>query len=144
VAARNAKAEMSLQKQKPSLQVAAEDMRLLELYRAHQETILRLCSMQAIHLTRGRLAADVLGVRAGASFDLRVLHEEKPDPEAERARLRKEMLKLEQQLAQARAQLSNQEFVARAPREVVRGVERRLKELNEHYQKVIESLEKVG
>jgi valyl-tRNA synthetase len=51
---------------------------------------------------------------------------------------------LEQQIAQARVQLSNQEFVARAPQAVVRGVERRLKELNEHYQKVVESLERVG
>jgi valyl-tRNA synthetase len=144
VAARNAKAEMGLQKQKPSLQVAAEDMRLLELFRAHQETILRLASFQALNMTRGRLPVGALDVRAGASFDLRVLHEEKVDPEAERVRLRKEKQKLEQQIAQARVQLSNQEFVARAPQAVVRGVERRLKELNEHYQKVVESLERVG
>jgi valyl-tRNA synthetase len=144
VAARNAKAEMALQKQKPSLQVASEDLRLLELYRAHQDTILRLAGCEAMHLARGRLAAEVLDVRAGAAFDLRVLHEEKVDPAAERARLQKEKQKLEQQLAQARAQMSNQDFLARAPREVVRGAERRQKELTEHYQKVVEALERVG
>ena len=144
VAARNAKAEMALQKQKPSLQVASEDLRLLELYRAHQDTILRLAGCEAMHLARGRLAAEVLDVRAGAAFDLRVLHEDKVDPAAERARLQKEKQKLEQQLAQARAQMSNQDFLARAPREVVRGAERRQKELTEHYQKVVESLERVG
>jgi len=144
VAARNAKAEMALQKKKPSLQVASEDLRLLEIFRTHQDTILRLAALQAMHLTRGRLAADLPDVRSGASFDLRILHEEKVDHEAERARLQKERQKLEQQLAQVHTQLSNQDFLARAPREVVRGAERRQKELTEHCQKVVESLERVG
>ncbi len=144
VTARNAKAEMGLQKQKPSLQVAAEDLRLLEIFRAHQDAILRLASLHAMHLTRGRLAADLPDVRSGASFDLRILHEEKVDHEAERARLQKEKQKLEQQLAQVRGQLGNQDFLARAPREIVRGAEHRLRELEEHYRKVLESLERLG
>ncbi len=144
VAARNAKAEMGLQKQKPSLQVASEDLRLLEIFRTHQDTILRLATLQAMHLTRGRLAAELPDVRSGASFDLRILHEEKVDHEAERARLQKDKQKLEQQLAQVRTQLDNQEFLARAPREIVRGAEHRLKELEEHLRKVKESLERVG
>jgi valyl-tRNA synthetase len=144
VTARNAKAEMGLQKQKPSLQVASEDLRLLEIFRTHQDAILRLAALQAMHLTRGRLAADLPDVRSGASSDLRILHEEKVDHEAERARLRKEKQKIEQQLAQVRAQLGNQEFVVRAPREVVRGAEHRLRELDEHLRKVLESLERLG
>jgi len=144
VTARNAKAEMGLQNQKPSLQVAAEDLRLLEIFRTHQDTILRLAALQAMHLTRGRLGAEASDVRSGASFDLRILHEEKVDHEAERARLQKEKLKLEQQLGQVRTQLGNQEFRARAPREIVRGAEHRLKELEEHYRKVLESLERLG
>jgi valyl-tRNA synthetase len=143
VAARNAKAEMNLQKVKPSLQVAAEDLRLLEIFRTHQETILRLAGFEALNLTRGRLAADLVGVRAGASFDLRVLHEEEVDLEADRARLLKEKQKLEQLLAQVRAQLGNQAFVARAPKDVVRGVEHRERELTEQLGKVLESLERL-
>jgi len=119
-------------------------MRLLELFRTHQDTILRLSATQAVHLTRGRLAAELSNVRSGASFDLRVLHEEKVDHEAERARLQKEKQKLETQLAQVQTQLGNQEFLARAPREIVRGAEHRLKELEEHYRKVVESLERAG
>jgi len=144
VTARNAKAEMGLQRQKPSLQVASEDLRLLEIFRTHQDAILRLAVLQAMHLTRGRLAADLPDVRSGPSFDLRILHEEKVDHEAERARLRKEKQKLEQQLAQVRAQLGNQDFLARAPREIVRGAEHRLKDLEEHFRKVLESLERLG
>ena len=144
VTARNAKAEMGLHKQKPSLHVASEDLRLLEIFRTHQDTILRLAALQAMHLNRGHLSAELLDVRSGASFDLRILHEEKVDHEAERVRLGKEKLKLEQQLAQVRAQLGNQEFLARAPREIVRGAEHRLKELDEHLRKVMESLERLG
>src|SRR5208283_4460950 len=144
VTARNAKAEMGLQNQKPSLQVAAEDLRLLEIFRTHQDTILRLGALQALHLTRGRLGAEAPDVRSGPSFDLRILHEEKVDHEAERARLRKEKQKLEQQLAQVRAQLGNQDFLVRAPKEIVRGAEHRQKELDEHLRKVLESLERLG
>ena len=144
VSLRNAKAEMGLQKVKPSAQVACEDLRWLELFRAHQETILRLAALQAINFTRERLAAGVPGVRVTPSFDLRVLHEEKVDAEAERARLLKEKEKLERQLAQANAQLASSGFVERAPREVVRGVERRRQELSQHFEKVVESLKKLG
>src|SRR5208282_5536616 len=119
-------------------------LRLLEIFRTHQDAILRLAVLQAMHLTRGRLAADLPDVRSGPSFDLRILHEEKVDHEAERARLRKEKQKLEQQLAQVRAQLGNQDFLARAPREIVRGAEHRLKDLEEHFRKVLESLERLG
>jgi valyl-tRNA synthetase len=144
VTARNAKAEMGLQRQRPSIQVAAEDLRLLEVFRTHQDAILRLAAMHALHLTRGRLAAELSNVRSGASFDLRVLQEEGVDREAERARLQKEKQKLEQQLAQVRTQLRNQEFMARAPREVVRGTEHRLQELEDHSRKVLEMLERLG
>jgi valyl-tRNA synthetase len=144
VIARNAKAEMGLQTQKPSLQLAAEDLRLLEVYRAHQDTILRLAGLRAMHLTRGRLSAETPDLRSAPSFDLRILHEEKVDHEAERLRLEKEKQKLEQQRVQVRAQLDNQQFLERAPREVVRGAEHRARELEGQLSKVLESLERLG
>jgi valyl-tRNA synthetase len=139
VSLRNAKAEMGLQKVKPSAQVACEDMRWLELFRAHQETILRLSAFQALNFTHERLEA-APGVRVGAIFALRVFHEVPVDHEAERARLRKEKEKLEQALAQVKAQLESQEFRERAPREVVRAAEHRRTELAEHLCKILESL----
>jgi valyl-tRNA synthetase len=140
VALRNAKAEMGLQKVKPSAQVGCEDLRWLELFRTHQETILRLSAFQALNFTRERLDATAPGVRVGPIFDLRVFHEVPVDHEAERSRLRKEKEKLEQALAQANAQLGNREFLERAPREVVRGVERRRAELAGHLRNILESL----
>jgi len=144
VAARNTKAELGLQNQKPSAQVASEDLRLLELFRAHQETILRLAGLHAMNFTRGRLAADAGGVRVTPSFDVRLFTELQIDREAERQRLQKEKDRLEKALAQVRQQLANQEFLSRAPREVVRGVEHRHTELSVHYQKVLDSLQRLG
>jgi valyl-tRNA synthetase len=144
VVARNGKAELGLQDQKPSVQVASEDLRLLELFRAHQETILRLAGLQAMNFTRGRLAVDAGGVRVTPSFDVRLFTESRIDPEAERQRLQKEKEKLEKALDQAKKQLDNKEFMARAPRDVVRGVERRHAELRAHYEKVLDSLERLG
>ena len=144
VSLRNAKAEMGLQKVKPSAQVGCEDLRVLELFRSHLETILRLSAFQALNFTRERLEATAAGVRAGPVFALRVFLDEPVDHEVERSRLKKEKEKLEQALVQVQAQLENREFLDRAPREVVRGVEHRHSELNDHYRKVVESLERLG
>jgi valyl-tRNA synthetase len=147
VAVRNTKAEMGLQKQKPAAQVASEDPRLLELFREHQETILRLAGLEALNFTRGRLLLQegTGGVRrVGAAVDLRMFHEQEVDVEAERSRLQRDRERLEQQMAQVQKQLENQAFLSRAPQEVVRGAEHRLAELTEHHRKVAESLERLG
>ncbi len=143
VTARNAKAELGLQKQRPSAQVASEDLRLLELFRVHQETILRLAGLQALNFVRSRLAADARPISISAAFDLRLFHEERVDHDAERSRLQKEKEKLERSLAQIKRQLDNEEFLQRAPQDVVRGVEHRHSELSDHYRKVVESLERL-
>jgi valyl-tRNA synthetase len=144
VAARNAKAELGLQKQKPRAQVASEDVRLLDLFHAHESSILRLAALSALEFTRGRLAGEAVGVRHAAAFDARLVSEERVNHDAERKRLLKEKEKLERQLEQAKAHLSNKQFTERAPREVVRGVEARHAELAEHLRKVVESLERLG
>ncbi|HEV2232394.1 MAG TPA: valine--tRNA ligase [Terriglobia bacterium] len=144
VAVRNAKAELSLQRQRPSVQIACEDLRVLELFRAHLDSIHRLAGIEATNFTRGRMTGETAGVHHTATFDLRILHEEKVDPAAERLRLEREREKLEQALAQSKKQLDNQSFMDRAPRDVVRGVERRNAELTEHHRKVLESLERLG
>jgi valyl-tRNA synthetase len=144
VTARNAKAELGLQAEKPSAQVASDDLRILELFRAHQETILRLAGFQALNFVRGRLRADSGDVRALPHYDVRVFCEVEVDREAERARLLKEREKSEKALAQTKKQLENQEFVSRAPQDVVRNVEKRHAELIAQLQRVLDSLERLG
>ncbi len=143
VALRNAKSEMGLQKVKPSAQVACEDLRWLELFRTHLDTILRLSAYQALNLTRESLDAALPGVRVGSIFSLRVFHEQPVDQDAERLRLAKEKEKLEKALAQVKTQLENQEFRNRAPQEVVRGMERRRTELQDRCTQVVEAMERL-
>ena len=142
--ARNAKAELGLQTQKPSALVASEDLRILELFRAHQETILRLAAFQALNFTRGRLSDEAGGVRATSYFDVRVFHELIIDRDAERLRLVKEKEKLEKAIAQIQKQLENEEFMSRAPEDVVRNVEKRHKEVNAQLRRALDSLERLG
>jgi len=144
VTARNAKAELGLQAQKPGAQVASDDHHLLELFRAHQETIRRLAALQVLHFTHGRLQAGVSGVRALPHFDVRVFHAAEIDRGAERARLLKEKEKLEKARAQAEKQLENQEFIRHAPQHVVRNAEKRRTELAAQLQRVLDSLERLG
>ncbi len=145
VAARNAKAEMGLQTQRPSAQVACEKPHDLELFRAHQETILRLAGLEALNFTSERPAAGTPDLRhVSASTDLRLFHETKIDAHTERQRLEREKEKIEKALASAKAQIENQAFISRAPRDVVRGVEHRHAELSEQYRKVIEALRRLG
>jgi valyl-tRNA synthetase len=144
VALRNAKAEMGLQKVKPSAQVSCEAPRWLELARTHLQTILRLSAFEALSFTRDPLDAAAAGVRSGPLYSLRVFHEAPVDHDAERARLRKEKEKLEHSLAQVKAQLENPEFLDRAPQQVVRATEHRHSELQDRYTKVMESLERLA
>jgi valyl-tRNA synthetase len=143
VAVRNGKAELGLQRERPSAQVASEDTRLLELFRQHQEPILRLAGLKALTFTRGRLGGDVERIPVSASVDVRMFHERKVDRSAERERLEKERGRLEESIQQAERQLQNEQFRNRAPREVVRGVEQRHAELSSHLRKIIESLDRL-
>jgi len=141
ISLRNAKAEMGLQRVKPSAQVGCEDLRWLELFRSHLETILRLSSFQALTFARERLDATVPGVRGGPIFTLRVFHEQPVDQAAELARLQKEKQKTEEALAGVKKQLENEQFLARAPQEVVRTVKRRRDELADQLRRTLEAID---
>ncbi len=145
VTLRNARAQMGVPaKEKPSARIGSEDAKLLELFRSHQETVARLARFAAMNFSKGRLQAEQGGLRAAASFEVRILHEQKVDVSAERTRLKKEMEKLEQEMKQVEAQLSNQQFRERAPQKVVEAAEQRRSSCASKYQKVVETLEQLG
>ncbi|MGH9451426.1 MAG: valine--tRNA ligase [Terriglobia bacterium] len=140
IAARNAKAERGLQRERPSAQVAGDDRRLLALFREHQDPILRLAGLEALNFSSERLPADAGRIPLTAKLDLRLFHEARVDAAAERERLEKDKAKIEQALAQTQRKLENREFTGRAPSDVVRGVEKRHQDLAVHHQKIMESL----
>jgi len=141
VAARNAKAEAGLQKEKVAARAATEDSALLNLLDVHQQTILRLGGLDSLGLVSGRLET---GTHVTSALEFQLLYEKQVDQGAERSRLAKEREKLEEALLRVRNQLENRNFLDRAPEDVVRATESRRAELETQFQKVVESLERLG
>jgi valyl-tRNA synthetase len=141
VAARNAKAEAGLQKEKVAAQTASEDAAILDLFTNHQQTILRLAGLESLQVVSGRLET---GIHVTSEFELQLAYEKQVDHDAELSRLGKEREKLEAALFRVKKQLENRNFIERAPEEVVRSTEKRCAELESQLQKVIDSHERLG
>ena len=128
VSVRNIRAELKVeQKAKLPIEVFAEEnvRRLVERNRGALE---RLANVESIAFV-GSSLAKAGGARSTARFDVRVLYERKIDAAAERDRLNKDLTKLTQELIRATAQLKNEAFLAKAPPQVVEGIQRRKGEL---------------
>ena len=135
---------MNLQKVKPSLQVAAEDLHLLEVFRTHQDAILRLSDMEAMHLTRGRLAPTLptCARRRRSTFAFCTRKKSITPPSACGSKKKGRISRSSS--PRSRRSLGIRISVARAPKEIVEGAEKRRKELQEHLRKVSESLERLA
>jgi valyl-tRNA synthetase len=140
-AARKAKAEAGLQKEKVAARAASEDATILGLFNTHRQTILMLAGLEALEVVSGRLEA---GIHVTSAFELQMIYEKQVDHDAERSRLAKEKEKLEAALSRVKKQLENRNFLFRAPEEVVRKTENHRADLEIQFQKVIESLERLG
>jgi valyl-tRNA synthetase len=141
VAARNARAEAGLQKEKVEARAASEDAAILELFNIHRQTIQRLAGLEALEVVSGRLEA---GVHVSSAFEFELVYEKQIDHAAERSRLAKEKEKLDAALSRVKKQLENRNFLDRAPEEVVRKTENHRAELEVQLQKVVESFERLG
>ena len=114
-------------KQKVPLEVfASDDIR--PLLAANTEKIQRLSNIEAVRFVSASLA-NVSGAKVAPGYELRIIFEQTVDAAAERDRLNKELKKLEIELANARRQLGNEQFLAKAPPNVVDGIRRRQGEL---------------
>ena len=65
------------------------------------------------------------GARSTARFDVHVVYEKKIDVAAERERLKKELEQIEKEIGNGQRQLSNEQFLAKAPAKVVEGMRAR-------------------
>jgi valyl-tRNA synthetase len=66
------------------------------------------------------------------------------DPEKERARLGKQRDDLVKQIGATEGRLGNQQFLAKAPADVVEAARTRLEELKAELERVIENLQALG
>ena len=82
--------------------------------------------------------------RGTARFDVRVIYEKKVDVASEWERLKKELEKIEKETANNRRQLSNEQFLAKAPANVVEGMRKRAGELVVLRDKALAQMKELG
>jgi valyl-tRNA synthetase len=140
VSVRNLRAELKVEpKARLPIRVhAAADVRAM--LERNREAIEKLAGVEGVSFVEQSLA-QVANARSTARFDVALVYEKKIDTAAERERLRKELQKLEGESANARRQLGNEQFLAKAPAKVVEGLKARAAELDVLIQKARAALD---
>ena len=129
VSVRNLRAELKIEpKLRVPVQVFAQEADIRGLIEQNRGPIERLASVEKIEFANGSLAK-LAGARHTARFDVHVIYERKIDVAAERERLNKELDKIEKEITNGQRQLGNENFLAKAPANVVEGLRKRQQEL---------------
>jgi valyl-tRNA synthetase len=102
----------------------------------------RLAGVESIEFTTESLSK-FPGAQVRGEYELLVIYEKKIDVAAERERLSKEVSKLESERDNAKRQLGNESFLAKAPALVVEGLRRRSSELEQLLLKTRVALEEL-
>jgi valyl-tRNA synthetase len=144
VSVRNLRAELKVeQKQRVPIQVYTQDAEIKSLLDRNRGAIERLASVQSVTFVDDSLSK-LAGARSTARFDVHVVYEKKIDVAVERERLKKELEQIEKEIANSRRQLSNEQFLAKAPAQVVEGMRKRLTDLEVLREKIRNSLDELG
>jgi valyl-tRNA synthetase len=126
---RNVRAELKVEpKVKVPIELFAPEPAIRAMIEQNHAAVERLANVEKISFVDASLAKQP-GARSTARFDVHVIYERKIDAAAERDRLSKERDKIEKEFGNNQRQLSNQQFLSKAPEKVVDGLRRREKEL---------------
>src|SRR6266404_3468158 len=127
---RTIRAEMKIEnKQKTPIEVhASNGNRVEEVFQANLNSIHKLANVEQVAFTASSLS-NATGARVSTNYEVRVVYEQKIDVAAERERLTKELKKLETEQANGERQLGNEQFLSKAPAQVVDGLRKRKAEV---------------
>src|SRR5579872_217767 len=140
---RNVRAELKVEpKQRVPIQLFAEDADIRKLIEQNQSSVQRLAGVDKIEFVENSLAK-LSGARHTARFDVHVIYERKIDVAVERLQLNKELEQIEKEIGNGQRQLSNEQFLAKAPAKVVEGIRKRAQELTVLQQKVKSKLDEL-
>jgi valyl-tRNA synthetase len=129
VSVRNLRAELKIEpKLRVPIEVYAHGNGTRELIEGNHGAVERLATVEKVTFVEASLAKQA-GARSTARFDVHVAYERKIDLGAERRRLEKELEPVEKEIASAEKQLGNDEFLSKAPAQVVEARRKRLQEL---------------
>jgi len=129
VSVRNRRAELKAEpKLKVPIQLFVPEPEIRTLIEQNRSAVERQANVEQIAFMDASLAK-LPGARHTARFDVHVVYEQKIDLPAECERLKKDLEKMEKEIANGDRQLSNQGFLAKAPANVVEGLRKRRQEL---------------
>ena len=129
VSVRNLRAELKIEpKLRMPIQVFASEAEIRGLIEQNRGAVERLAGAETIEFTSNSLEK-LTGARHTARFDVHVIYERKIDVAAERERLNKDLERIENEITNGQRQLSNENFLAKAPANVVEGLRKRVQEL---------------
>ncbi len=144
VSVRNVRAELKVEpKVRVPIEVFAHEPEIRAMIEQNRGAVERLGNVEKITFVEGSLA-NRAGARHTARFEVHVVYERKIDVAAECERLKKELEKIEKELANNQKQLGNEQFLAKAPVNVVEGLRRRGQELLVLREKTKSKLEELG
>jgi valyl-tRNA synthetase len=144
VSVRNLRAELKVpQKEKVPAQVYAEDGSVVRLIQENLGAVERLAHVSAVTFVAESLAK-MAGARHTSRFDVHVVYERPIDVAAEREKLRKELERIDKEIANGQRQLGNEQFLAKAPAAVVEGIRKKMGELESLREKTRSKLGELG
>jgi len=146
VSIRNLRAELKVEpKVKIPVEVFAPDAAIRAMLEKNLSAVLqdRPANVETVTFVDGSLA-NLPGARSTSRFDVHAIYEKKIDVAAERERLKKELEKIEKQLAGSQARLGNEQFVSKAPTHVVEGLRKQVEETTILREKILGQLKEVG
>ncbi|MFZ0734401.1 MAG: valine--tRNA ligase [Candidatus Sulfotelmatobacter sp.] len=143
---RNLRAELKVEpKVKIAIEVFAHEPEIKRLIEENGNAVLndRTAGVEKIAFVNNSLAKPT-GSRSTARFDVHAIYERKIDLAAECERLKKELEKLEKGIANGQRQLGNDQFLAKAPANVVDGLRKQQQELAILQEKASTKLKELG
>src|SRR5258708_6405712 len=144
VTVRNLRAELKVEpKVKVPIELFVHEPEIRAMLEKNLAAIERLASVAKVTFWQTSLA-NLPGARSTSRFDVHVVYEKKIDVAAERDRLKKELEKIEKQLASAQARLGDEQFLSKAPAHVVEGLRRQVEELVILREKILAKLKELG
>jgi valyl-tRNA synthetase len=146
VSVRNLRAELKVEpKVKVPVNVYAPEADVKRMLKQNLGAVLsdRSAGVEKITFVDHSLAK-AAGARSTARFEVHVEYEKKIDVAAECERLRKELEKIEKETANGQRQLSNEQFLAKAPAKVVEGLKTRVEELKLLREKTLAQMKEMG
>jgi valyl-tRNA synthetase len=144
VSVRNLRAELKVEpKVKVPIEVFAPEAEIRRMIEQNRGAVERLAGVERITFVEESLAKRA-GARSTSRFDVHAVYERKIDVAAECERLKKELEKIEKELGNNQKQMGNEQFLAKAPAQVVEGLRKRAAELGVLREKCKSKLAELG